>query len=240
MRLILVRHALPFRALPTSVGDPAVGEPAVGENPAAGGGAVPDPVATPGNGADPGLTELGHRQAARVVDALAGEPVTAIYSSPMRRARETADPLVTARGLAPVILPGLAEYDSGLSHYIPVHEMARLDPVAWQRMLAGQLPAEVDVPAFTDRVERAVALITEAHPGTATVACFAHAGTINVYLAALLGLSRPLTFPLDYTGITRVTVSRDGRRTVRTVNEFAHVADLLDPANAGVTTDPGA
>jgi 2,3-bisphosphoglycerate-dependent phosphoglycerate mutase len=235
VRLILVRHALPFRALPASVGE---NPPGAGPDPAAGGGA--DPAAAPRNGADPGLTELGHRQAARVVDALAGEPVTAIYSSPMRRARETADPLVTARGLAPVILPGLAEYDSGLSHYIPVHEMARLDPEAWQRMLAGQLPAEVDVAAFTDRVERAVALITEAHPGTATVACFAHAGTINVYLAALLGLSRPLTFPLDYTGITRVTVSRDGRRTVRTVNEFAHVADLLDPANAGVTTDPGA
>ena len=81
MRLILVRHALPFRALPTSVGGPAVGGPAVGEDPAAGGGAVPGPAAMPGNGADPGLTELGHRQAARVVDALAGEPVTAIYSS---------------------------------------------------------------------------------------------------------------------------------------------------------------
>jgi probable phosphoglycerate mutase len=227
VRLILVRHALPFRALPGAVG----GNPAASDN---------GPAPALDNGADPGLTELGHRQAARVVEALAGEEVSAIYASPMRRARETAAPLVRARGLAPVTLPGLAEYDSGMSHYIPVHEMARLDPAAWQRMLAGQLPEQVDVAAFTERVERAVAQITEAHPGTATVACFAHAGTINVYLAALLGLARPLTFPLDYAGITRVTVSRDGRRTVRTVNEFAHVADLLDPANAGVTTDQGA
>jgi probable phosphoglycerate mutase len=227
VRLILVRHALPFRALPGAVG-------AVPAAPEGG------PAPALDNGADPGLTELGHRQAARVVDALAGEAVAAIYASPMRRARETADPLVRARGLAPVTLPGLAEYDSGMSHYIPVHEMARLDPPAWQRMLAGQLPEQVDVAAFTERVERAVAQITEAHPGTATVACFAHAGTINVYLAALLGLARPLTFPLDYAGITRVTVSRDGRRTVRTVNELAHVADLLDPANGGVTTRQGA
>jgi broad specificity phosphatase PhoE len=60
--------------------------------------------------------------------------------------------------------------------------------------------------------------------------CFAHAGTINVYLATLLGLARPLSFPLDYAGISRVTLSRGGRRSVRTVNEIAHVADLLDPS----------
>jgi probable phosphoglycerate mutase len=69
------------------------------------------------------------------------------------------------------------------------------------------------------------------------VACIAHAGTINVYLAALLGLPRPLTFPLDYAGITRVSVSRGGRRSVRTVNEIAHVADLLDPASAPTSSE---
>ena len=41
-------------------------------------------------------------------------------------------------------------------------------------------------------------------------------------------------FPLDYAGITRVVAARDGRRSVRTVNEIAHVADLLAPV-AGTT-----
>jgi probable phosphoglycerate mutase len=55
----------------------------------------------------------------------------------------------------------------------------------------------------------------------------AHAGVMNTWLAHLLRLDRPLTFPLDYTGITRILAGRDGRRVVRTVNEIAHVGDLL-------------
>jgi len=211
VRLILVRHALPHREL---------------------GGTAAASEAGGVNGAGPGLTALGRRQAARVADALAGEPLVALYTSPLLRARQTAEPLAAARGLTPVPVPGLAEYDAGEGHYIPVHEMPQADPGAWQRMLAGLLPEHVDAAAFQVRVERAVTEIAEAHPGEATVACFAHAGTINVYLAALLGLARPLTFPLDYTGITRVTVSRGGRRAVRTVNEIAHVGDLLNPAAA--------
>lgn len=210
MRLILVRHALPHR-----------GEAGV-------------------NGvADPGLTELGRRQAARVVGAVDGERIEAIYTSPQRRARETAEPLAAALGVAATVTPGLAEYDSGDRHYVPVHEMAEADPAAWARMLAGQLPEHVDLEAFRMRVDGALGTIADAHPGAATVVCFAHAGTINVYLATLLGLARPLSFPLDYAGITRVTLSRGGRRSVRTVNEIAHVADLLDPSKPSSPGSPG-
>lgn len=200
MRLILVRHALPHR-----------GE--AGEN----------------GVADPGLTELGRRQAARVVGVVRDERIAAIYTSPQRRARETAEPLASALGTAATVTVGLAEYDAGDRHYVPVHEMAEADPAAWARMLAGQLPEHVDLEAFRVRVEGTLGEIANAHPGAATVVCFAHAGTINVYLATLLGIARPLSFPLDYAGITRVTVSRGGRRAVRTVNEIGHVADLLDP-----------
>jgi 2,3-bisphosphoglycerate-dependent phosphoglycerate mutase len=183
-----------------------------------------------GDGADPELTALGHRQAGRVAEALARVELDAVYTSPQRRARQTAAPLLEARGLAAEVVPGLAEYDAGDRAYVPVHLMAEADPAAWRRMREQRLPAHVDVPAFTGRVTAALGGIASAHPGTATVACFAHAGTINVYLAELLGLARPLTFPLDYAGITRVAVSRDGRRSVRTVNEVGHVEDLLDPA----------
>ena len=73
-----------------------------------------------------------------------------------------------------------------------------------------------------------------AHEGRATAVVVAHAGVINTWLAHLLGIARPLAFPLDYAGITRVLAARDGRRSVRTVNEIAHVADLLAPV-AGST-----
>ena len=52
-------------------------------------------------GDDPGLTEEGHRNAARLADILADDPPSAIYVSSTRRARETAAPLASRLGLAP-------------------------------------------------------------------------------------------------------------------------------------------
>lgn len=200
MQLILVRHALPERVDPT--GD--------------------------GGHADPGLTAHGRAQAARLVDALAGEPVDALYTSTMRRAVQTAAPLAGARGLTPVTCADLREYDAERSQYVPIGQMAEADPDTYARMRAGHLPAHVDAGAFTARVRDAVERVVLAHPGRSSAVVVAHAGVLNAYLAAVLGIERPLPFPLDYVGITRLVCARDGLRKPRTVNEIAHVADLLD------------
>jgi broad specificity phosphatase PhoE len=49
---------------------------------------------------DPGLTALGRDQAARTACWFARIGLTALYSSPLRRARETAEPIARAAGLA--------------------------------------------------------------------------------------------------------------------------------------------
>ena len=49
---------------------------------------------------DPGLTELGRDQAAVTARRLKGTGLHALYSSPLRRARETAEPIGHATGLA--------------------------------------------------------------------------------------------------------------------------------------------
>lgn len=197
MQLVLVRHALPERVAHSD-----------------------------GTFADPGLTPDGHAQAQRLVGALAGEPVEALYTSTMRRAVETAAPLAAARGLDPVTRADLREYDAERPQYVPIGEMARADPV-WERMRAGHLPEHVDAAGFARRVHAAVEEIVAAHPGRATAVVVAHAGVVNSYLAAILGIERALPFPLDYAGLTRVVCARDGLRKARTVNELAHVGDLL-------------
>ncbi|MHA6621132.1 histidine phosphatase family protein [Pseudonocardia sp. DLS-67] len=221
MQLVLVRHALPQRIRPADV--PAADRP--------------------GGPADPPLTARGEEQAQRLVGALAGDSVTALYTSPLARARATAAPVAAALGLEPVVVDDLREYDADATHYVPVHEMQRLDPAAWERMRAGLLPGSVDVGAFTSRVAAAFEAVVAAHPGRETAVVVAHAGVVNTWLAQLLGLARPLVFPLDYTGVTRVLAGRDGRRVVRTVNEITHVADLLttpaprsgnEPASRGI------
>ena len=200
MQLVLVRHALPERVHRDD-------------------GAATGP-------ANPPLTELGRRQAGRLVRAV-GHDVAGVYTSPQARAVATAEPLASALRRSPQVLDDLREYDADAAHYVPVHDMARLDPEGWQRMLDGLLPRYVDPGAFGARVAAVLEGIVAAHPGRATAVVVAHAGVINVWLSRLLGIGRPLAFPLDYVGVTRVLAARDGRRVVRTVNEIGHVADLL-------------
>lgn len=190
--------------------------------------AEPETVhAAPDGRADPGLTPAGDGQAARLVGALADDPVDALVTSPMRRARRTAAPLACALGIEPEVLADLREYDSDLDFYVPVAELATERPQDWERMRAGLLPAGVDADGFTARAVAAVEHVVAAHPGHATAVVVAHAGVVNAYLASVLDIPVPLPFPLDYVGLTRVLCARSGRRRVRTVNEVAHVADLL-------------
>lgn len=197
MRLILIRHAAPVRA---------------------------EGVAS---GADPELSELGHRQAQRLAEALAGEPIVDIVSSPLRRALETATPLADALGHTIRTEPGLAEYDYGMPDYIPMHELKAADPDAYRRMGEGLLPPYVDETAFRARVTDALDKVVANASGNQAVAVVTHGGAINVYLTGLLGAHRALAFAIAYTSVSRVLASRSGMRTIESVNETAHVAALL-------------
>lgn len=211
MQLIFVRHAMPERV-----------DAADGAHPPRRVRRLPSPGV-----ADPGLTDLGRRQAVRLVDTLRGVEVAAVYASPMARALDTAQPLAAALAQDLQVLADLREYDAEASRYVPVHEMARADPATWERMVDGLLPAYVDADAFRTRIVACVERVVDAHPGRVSAVLVAHAGVINAYLTHVLGIPRPLPFVTDYAGISRVVARRDGRRTVRSVNETAHVADLL-------------
>lgn len=62
---------------------------------------------------DTELTALGCRQALEAAAALAKEPVTAVYSSALRRARDTAAPIAERLGLPVTVIPELGERNWG-------------------------------------------------------------------------------------------------------------------------------
>lgn len=199
MEIVLVRHALPVRIDMTPDGRPA----------------------------DPGLAERGRRQAERVRTALEGQEVTALYTSPAARARETAAPLAAALGLTAEVVDGLAEFDSGDTSYVPVEELKAADDPRWRALMSGELYSSgVDPVAFRARVVAAVEHLVAAHPGGRAV-LFSHAGAINAYAGHVLGQQRTIWFPPAYCSVTRVGAARDGRRGITSLNETAHVRDLL-------------
>src|SRR3954471_20944931 len=62
---------------------------------------------------DVDLTPLGREQALIAARALAHEPITAVYSSPLKRARETAEPIAAALDLPITIIDDIAERNWG-------------------------------------------------------------------------------------------------------------------------------
>lgn len=198
MELVLVRHALPVRIDVTPDGSPA----------------------------DPGLAPRGSEQAARLVGAL-GPDVTALYTSPLRRARETAAPVERALGLSSSVVPGIAEFDAADGSYVPVEELKAEGDPRWEALARGDLYSHgVDPDAFRARVVEAVEQIAAAHPGGRAV-LFSHSGTINAYAGHVLGQTGVLFFAPAYASLTRVGAARDGRRGVVSLNETGHVRDLM-------------
>ncbi|MCC7487222.1 MAG: histidine phosphatase family protein [Burkholderiales bacterium] len=74
---------------------------------------------------DAELNETGWRQAREAALLLAGRGIGAIYSSPLRRARDTAGCVALELGLDAVIVPGLAERGWGVLEGRPRSERDR-------------------------------------------------------------------------------------------------------------------
>ena len=71
------------------------------------------------------LTPLGREQARSAAAALADEPITGIYSSPLTRARETAEPVAQALKLPVTIIDEIAERNWGELEGKPRHLAVR-------------------------------------------------------------------------------------------------------------------
>lgn len=76
--------------------------------------------------ADPDLTDLGRAQADHVARLLAGTRIDELLVSPLRRAQQTAAPLVEATGLTPTTLDWLAEISAPDWDGTPTEEVERI------------------------------------------------------------------------------------------------------------------
>jgi probable phosphoglycerate mutase len=194
MELVLVRHALPVRReLVEGIADPEL---------------APD----------------GASQAGRLADYLAVEDIAAIYVSPLKRAIETAAPLAAKLGITPVVDDDISEFDRNSKEYVPIEELRGTDDPRWLKMIRGEWEEGHDHPdLFRKRVIEACERIIERHPGERVVAV-CHGGVINQYLAHILGIQTQLGFFYpQYTSIHRVVASRNGLRSLSTLNETAHL-----------------
>ncbi len=164
------------------------------------------------------LTSKGRIQAELLANRLERRDVAAIYASPLRRTRETADALAEVTGLAVVEDPRLREVEIAGTGPVAMHDLAE---IAIAKGGWSHLPGTESSHEIRARMREALDAIVAAHPGE-RVAIVSHAGAINAYIASLLGLSSDFFFPAGNTSISIVR-ARDGRRLLVTINDIAHL-----------------
>lgn len=182
------------------------------------------------------LSEHGVEQAQRVAERLAELPVTAIYSSPMERTKQTAEPTAERFGLPVVEESGLLEGDFGdwtgaeLTALMKLPEWKTVQHQPDQfRFPNGESFAEI-----RDRMAATLEKLRGQHPG-GTVVCFSHADPIRIAVADALAtplnrFQRISINPCSVSAIAYQTQAADSEPSVLTVNSTLESLAGLRPS----------
>ena len=185
-----------------------------------------------GRRTDPPLSDEGQRQARRTGALLAFCGLGAVFSSPLLRARQTAEAIAAAAGLPVEVVDELIEVDVGQWEGLAWDEIARTDPEAYRAFMTdpaansyvgGESLQSVQqrvLPAFERLLTRGLGQV---------VAVVAHNVVNRCYLAHLMNV--PLGsfrgIPQDNCGVNLLRY-QGGRVKLATVNAVFHLAHGQD------------
>ncbi|KQV53621.1 phosphoglycerate mutase [Pelomonas sp. Root1217] len=176
------------------------------------------------------LSPLGLAQAQRLADALADEPLAAIYSSDLSRARQTAEAVAGAQGLAIHFDAALRERAFGRFEGLSWEEIDRGypdDAARWRRREPDfAVGGGESLTVFSARCVAAVRRAASAHPGQ-SIALVAHGGVLDcLYRAATQSaLDAPRSWQLGNATINRLLATAEGFTLVGW-NDDRHLAGL--------------
>ncbi len=176
------------------------------------------------------LSPLGWRQVERLGRRLSNEDLTAIYSSPLVRARDTADAIGRLSGLDPVIDEELNDLDCGEWEGLSDDEVRAQYPEVRHAWLSSphlvRLPGGESLDDVSARVGR---VLERACNGKGTIVLVSHRVIIKSAVCLLLGLdnSHFWDIAVDVAGLTEFRCSGRRRVLVRH-NDTGHLHTLAD------------
>ena len=174
------------------------------------------------------LTEEGLRQAAAAADRLAARGgIDLIVSSPLLRARQTAEAVARATGVPLQADDGLAELDFGEWEGLTIAEASQRWPdevTAWLGNVDAAPPGGESFAAAIARVSAALDRLLAAHQFR-TLLLVSHVSPIKIAACrALLAPSATLfRFQLDVASLCEIDWYADGPAVVRSLNDTAHL-----------------
>jgi broad specificity phosphatase PhoE len=141
--------------------------------------------------ADPPLNELGRRQSEELAEALEGEGIARVYTSPLRRAAETAEIVAGRLGIEVELVEALREIDVGAWSGLTRDEVAERFPAEYTRWLERAPHGFEDGESYEDlaaRVMPALRRLADRHR-SATILVVTHGGPSRVAQAHAAGIS---------------------------------------------------
>jgi probable phosphomutase (TIGR03848 family) len=153
------------------------------------------------------LNETGHQQAEELAKTLENAPLKAVYSSPLERARETAQPIARVKGLEVTPREGLIEVDFGEWQDKTLKSLQKLKlwKVVQGRPSMMRFPSGETFAEAQHRVVQEITTLAGMHEPHDVIACVSHSDLIKLATAYFLGLPLDL-FQRLMVGTASITV----------------------------------
>ena len=180
------------------------------------------------------LSARGRRQAAATARTLFEEKVTAIYSSDLSRAVETAMPLARLTGLDVERTEAFRERSVGVMEGLTFEEAAEQHPEQYAALIRRDFHhVLLGGESYRQMLDRASGKLDHAitqHRG-GRICVFSHTGTICILTLHLMGALdapelRPVWIATANCGITRFELRSDGFVRVLALNDTRHLAGV--------------
>jgi 2,3-bisphosphoglycerate-dependent phosphoglycerate mutase len=180
------------------------------------------------------LSARGHRQAELTARTLKSESLTAIYSSDLARAIETARPLSNLTGLPIHSTNAFRERSVGVMEGLTFEAAAQQHPEQYAALLRRDfehvLTGGESYRQLLDRARQKLDDIIEQNRG-GKIAVFSHTGTICILALHLMGALdapdlKPVWISSGNCGITRFELREDGFVRVLNINDTSHLSAI--------------
>jgi broad specificity phosphatase PhoE len=176
------------------------------------------------------LNETGRRQAWAVAQRLCAWQIGAIYSSPLKRALQTAQPIAEACGLGVVVLEGMIDVDYGVWAGLSVEEARAQYPQAYETWVLAPLltrfPRGESLRQVQDRAWSALEGISSAHEGQ-TILIVSHVVVNRVLICSALGLLEDAFWRIGQDNAAiNLLQGAPGRYRVLLLNDTCHLESL--------------
>ncbi len=180
------------------------------------------------------LSERGHREAEAAARTLASEKLSAIYSSDLPRAIETAMPLARLTNLEVEGTEAFRERGVGVLEGLTFEEAAAQHPEQYSALLRRDFEHIIlggeSYRQMLDRAARKLDHILQLHKG-GRIAIYTHTGTICILTLHIMGALdapelKPVWLATNNCGITRIDLRADGFIRVLSVNDTRHLTGI--------------